>query len=136
MDDIPERLRHLAQFLPRLEAPGFDFGHWDGGETQPDGSITMPYYVFSDQARELIAALPVMPGFAWPEWMKSEEAQMLVADHARIAEASADQLVKLTTAIVRSDRFTEGSILGAFESGLLVAIARRAQVLAASPETT
>lgn len=106
--DIPERLRHLAQFLPRLEAPGFDFGHWDGGEAQPDGSITMPYYVCSDQARELIEALPVLPGFAWPEWMETTEAQMLVADHARIAEASADQLVKLTTAIVRSDRFTEG----------------------------
>lgn len=119
-----------------LEAPDFDFGHWDGGETLPDGSITLPYYVFSDRARELIAALPVTPGFNWPEWMKTEEAQGLVADHERIAKASADQLVKLTTSIVRSDRFTEGSIAGAFESGLLEAIIRRAQVLAASPETT
>ena len=113
-----------------LEVPGFDFGHWGGSETQPDGSITMPYYVFSAQAQELIAALPVTPSFSWPEWIKTPEAQMLLADHARIAEASADQLVKLTTAIVRSDRFTEGSIVGAFESGLLTAIVRRAQVLA------
>lgn len=88
----------------------------------------MPYYVLSAQARELIAALPV--------WMKTEEAQALIGDHERIAEASADQLVKLTTAIVRSDRFTEGSIAGAFESGLITAICRRAAVLtgAWSPE--
>ncbi len=91
----------------------------------------MPYYVFSDQARELIAALPVTPGFAWRDWIGIEEARTLLADPARIAEASADQLVKMTTAIVRSDRFTEGSIAGAFESGLLEAIVRRAKVLAA-----
>jgi hypothetical protein len=35
----------------------------------------------------------------------------------------------LLTAIVRSDRFVEGSIEGAFESGLLAAICRRAAVL-------
>jgi len=92
----------------------------------------MPYFVFSDQARELIAALPVTPGFAWPDWTRTEEAQTLIADHARIAEASADQLVKLTTAIVRSDRFTEGSIAGAFKSGLLAAIVRRAKLLTAT----
>ena len=35
----------------------------------------------------------------------------------------------LLTAIIRSDRFTEGSIAGAFESGLLARIARRAASL-------
>lgn len=89
----------------------------------------MPYYEFSTRALELIAALPVTMGFRWPDWIKTAEAQALIADHARISEASADQLVKLTTAIVRSDRFSEGSIAGAFESGLLTAIARRARVL-------
>lgn len=128
-----DQIRRLAAWLPAIDGPGFDFGHWDGGETRPDGVITMPYYVFSARARELIAALPVTMGFNWPDWMKMEEAQALVADHARIAEASADQLVKLTTAIVRSDRFTEGSIVGAFESGLIGAIARRAAVLTGSP---
>lgn len=123
------QLRGLASWPAVLEATSFDFGHWEGGETRPDGVITMPYYVFSTRARELISALPVTPGFNWPDWMKTEEAQALVADHARIAAASADQLVKLTTAIVRSDRFTEGSIAGAFKSGLISAIARRAAVL-------
>jgi hypothetical protein len=131
LDDTEERIRRLGQFLPRMEL-GFDFGHWAGGETQADGSITMPYYVFSEQASELIAALPVVPGFAWPDWVGSPEAQSLLTDHARIEEATAEQLAKLTTAIVRSDRFTEGSIAGTFESGLLAAIVRRARALTVS----
>ncbi len=94
-----------------------------------DGSTQMPYYEFSAEARELISRLPVTP-FDWPSWMKTDEAQRLVRDHGAIATASADQLVKLTTAVVRSDRFTEGSVAGAFESGLLAAIARRAATLA------
>ena len=38
-------------------------------------------------------------------------------------------MAMLLTAIVRSDRFVEGSIEGAFQSGLLAAICRRAAVL-------
>jgi len=37
----------------------------------------------------------------------------------------------LLTAIVRSDRFVEGSIEGAFRSGLLARISRRAEALLA-----
>jgi hypothetical protein len=35
---------------------------------------------------------------------------------------------------VRSDRFTEGSLAGAFESGLLTAILRRAKALSVEQE--
>jgi uncharacterized protein DUF6508 len=53
-------------------------------------------------------------------------------------ERDRDQLAWLLTAIIRSDRFVEGSIAGAFESGLLARIARRAAVLLAegSPDGT
>jgi hypothetical protein len=45
--------------------------------------------------------------------------------------ASPDDLARLLTAIVRSDRFVEGSLVGAFESGLLTRIAQRAAALLA-----
>jgi hypothetical protein len=45
------------------------------------------------------------------------------------AIATPDQLTELLTAIIRSDRFVEGSIAGAFDSGLLGRIACRAAVL-------
>ena len=51
------------------------------------------------------------------------------SDPEAVAAATPEQLAWLLTAIVRSDRFVEGSIEGAFESGLLARIARRAAAL-------
>jgi hypothetical protein len=115
--DWVEYLRKLAPFLPVLEAGTFDFGHWDGGQ-----------YVFSKQALDLIAAMPVHT-FDWTKWISTPEAQAMLGDHANIATAMPDQLVKLATSLVRSDRFNEGSLAGAFDSGLLTAIVRRASLL-------
>ena len=125
-----ERLRRLAGWLPRLESADFQLGKWAGGERQSDGTITMPYYELSAEGREFVGALPVEP-FAWPEWLETDEGRRLVHDPAAVAHANAQQLIKLTTAIVRSERFGEGSIEGAFESGLLTAITGRARELSA-----
>ena len=127
-----DQLRRLATWLPALQAPDFDFGHWAGGDKRPDGTITMPYYEFSDQAEKLRATLPIAVGFDWRTWMTTDRAQAFVKDHRQVASATPDELLKLTTAIVRSDRFTEGSIAGAFESGLLLEVVRRAATLIGS----
>ena len=50
--------------------------------------------------------------------------------HGRVAHATAEQLTKLSTSLVRGDRFSEGTLAWAFESGLLLAIVRRAAALA------
>ncbi len=121
-------LRKLAPYLPALESGTFDFGHWETETTGADGSVIPPHYVFSQQALDLISAMPVHP-FDWTKWMATPEAQALVANHANIASATPDQLVRLATSLVRSDRFTEGSLAGAHESGLLTEIVRRANIL-------
>jgi Family of unknown function (DUF6508) len=77
----------------------------------------------------------VIAGFEWQPWLASGPGARLRDDRAAVSEATADDLAKLLTAIIRSDRFVEGSLAGAFESGLLAAIASRARVLAAELET-
>ena len=57
------------------------------------------------------------------------EGRTLRDDPDSLEAASPMQLAQLITAIVRSDRFVEGSIEGAFESGLLARIARRSEAL-------
>jgi hypothetical protein len=126
-----DRLRRLAAWLPGLEA-GLDFGRWTGGEKRPDGSITMPYYAFSPVAMDLLRDLPVIV-FDWPAWMETDEARGLLADYSRVDGATREQLFRLTTALVRGDRFGEGTLAWAFESGLLLAIVRRAAALAGAP---
>ena len=52
-----------------------------------------------------------------------------LGDPTRVASASADDLARLLTTLVRGDRFADGTLAHAHESGLLRAIARRAEVL-------
>ena len=125
-----ERLRLLGEWADRLAAPDFDFGHWVKSEQRADGAWSMPYFDFSTEALEFLQAAPIEV-FAWPDWMETEEAQRLLADHSAIAEATDDQLVKLMTALVRGDRFGEGTLANSYDSGLLAAIAQRARVLGA-----
>jgi len=58
-------------------------------------------------------------------WMGTPAAQELRDDPGRVETASLLELAQLLTAIHRGDRFMEGNIAGAFESGLIVRIVRR-----------
>ena len=75
----------------------------------------------------------VVAGFDWRTWLARDEGRALRDDPDAVATATSDQLARLVTAIVRSDRFVEGSIAGAFESGLLARVSRRAQALLDEP---
>ena len=98
----------------------------------------MPYFTFGPTAEAFTSAVArggwMMMGFDWMTWLGTDDGQALRDRPETIAAASVDDLAKLITAIVRSDRFVEGSTVGAFESGLLARIARRAAVLLAESE--
>ena len=128
---MPVDFQALAEQLPALESPDFAHGTWAGGTESADGSLSMPYFEYSDEALAVIRSMPIEV-FDWTAWMATDEARDLLADYSRIATATPEQLRKLTTALVRGDRFNEGTLAWAFESGLITAIARRAADLVAS----
>ena len=129
-------LRALAELAPVLGAPDADFGRWF---TPPprDGVLSMGWYEFGPAGEAFRAATGgwVLAGFDWRAWLETEEGSALREPDA-VAAATPEQLAMLLTAIVRSDRFVEGSIEGAFESGLLAATCRRAAVLLESEAWT
>ena len=123
-----ERLRLLAALVPILESADADFGTWE--EPPAVGGVQhLPYFTFgpaADAFRDAVARGGwVVVGFDWRSWLETAEGQALRERQDAVATATTDQLARLLTAIVRSDRFVEGSIAGAFESGLLARIARR-----------
>jgi RimJ/RimL family protein N-acetyltransferase len=128
------RLRALARWAPELETLGGSAGTWAGGEADADGVIRMPYVVLSERilafTREMTALGWIHP-FDWPAWAGSPAGRRYLEDSSRIGDAPADDLGRLLTTIVRSDRFSEGEVLAAAESGVLAAIARRAATLLA-----
>jgi ADP-ribosylglycohydrolase len=131
---LVDRLRELAGIVPVLESAGeSDFGSWTASTTE-GGVTNLPYYTFGPAGEAFLAAVArggwVFP-FDWGAWLGTEEGKALKDDREAAARATPLALARLLTAIVRSDRFSEGSIAGAFESGLLAAIARRATALLA-----
>ncbi|HEX6128986.1 MAG TPA: DUF6508 domain-containing protein [Candidatus Limnocylindria bacterium] len=128
---LPERLRLLARHLDALERPGFSFGAWEPSHTDRDGAIHLNVYRFSPEAEAFLADVRAggwVTPFDWPAWLQSPEGSAL-RDPEGVARAEPEDLARLLTAILRSERFTDGSIAGAYESGLLTAIVRRAREL-------
>lgn len=130
---MAERLQALAELVPVLASEDADFGHWEA-PPPVDGVHQMPYFVFgptADAFRSAVGRGGWIVVFDWMTWLQTDAGQALRDRREALDAASADDLAKLLTAIVRSDRFVEGSIAGAFESGLLTRIAQRAAALLA-----
>ena len=133
-----ERLRAIADFLPIFEAPGFQFGHWTASVETAPRMFTAGYYTLGDDAMAFVKAAAahgwVVFGFDWMAWAPTPEAQQLVHDETAMAQATPDQLAHLLTTCIRSDRFSEGALGEAFDSGLLTRILRRAAMLLGEQE--
>ena len=121
-----ESMQALAEFLPKFEAPGFEFGDWESGWFSP-----------SRDALDFISACYELgwmkPNFDWPTWMGTEEASRLRDDSAALEQATPEQLSRVLTVLIRQDRFCDGALGAAFESGLLVGIVRRIADMADCP---
>lgn len=128
--DLYPRLAAIVAFLPELESPEFTLGTWAGGERLSDGSISMPYYELSPRGQALVTALGAwVEPFDWMTWLRSADGQALTDDPSRMARATPEDLSRLLTAVVRSERFGDGNLEGALRSGLLLRVARRAAAL-------
>jgi hypothetical protein len=121
--------RHLATF----EGPGFSFGSWEPARTGEDGVTVLGWHEPSPEAQAFLddvrAGGWVAP-FDWPTWASGPEGRALLGHPEAVARASADDLRRLLTTYVRAERFGDGTLESAFASGMLVAIMRRAAVLA------
>ena len=129
-----EGLAELARFLPEFERPDFRAGEWRGGELLSDHTYSARYVAYGDIVQSFIETAYrhgwVSADFDWPAWAQSPAAARLRDDQRALDNATARDLGRLLTVGIRQDRFVEGALLDAFESGLIVRIARRARILA------
>ncbi len=128
-----EKLLALAAYLPIVEAANFTAGKMVFPPDTPDGVSRFPYAAPSDpvsQFFEMAYEKNWVVSFDWMEWINSHEAKELFAEDGRaISRASTEQLSKMLTTCVRRERFSEGSLIADFESGLMARIIRRADAL-------
>ena len=130
-----ERLRRLARHLAAFEEMGFQLGRWEPARRREDGVVVMGWFVPGPEAEAFFAdAGAWVTPFDWQAWLETDEGRRLSSDPAAVADAGVECLARLLTALVRAQRFNDASWEGAHESGLLVAVMRRAAVLAAALE--
>ncbi|GAA3254398.1 hypothetical protein GCM10020258_12110 [Sphingomonas yabuuchiae] len=126
-------LRNIAAFAPILAAPDFVTGAWTEPRRSAEGVITMAWFDLSEPASAFVAAIAtedVSAHYRKPVDEEARAALMHMAEHpSAIADASIDQIAWILTFQLRADRFSEGALARAFETGLMRAIAERAVVL-------
>ncbi len=107
-------------------------GQWAGGETvrtiTVDGvekPVTqMPYVIYSAAALDVIAkvgALGASQPFDWMAW----DGLNRYPRGRGLEEAPVAESIRMVTAIVRADRFGEGTLLAGFEDGTIMAVIDR-----------
>lgn len=138
---LKEQLTKLGEFAAEFEVPGFVFSEMRGGGSDPrePGVITWPWTEWSDTASKFVEYCYsdgwVSPRANWSEWIRTPEAISLLGDPdhpvpgVKLSRASGAQLVKLLTALIRNERGSDGYLQVAFESGLLLAVVKRAKEL-------
>lgn len=125
-----EHWDEIAAAFDALQADAGEALHWEGGQQVGvrvvDGEerpvVQMPYAVYSPAVERLRSALGalVVP-FAWPQW----EGVQRYRRGRGMAQAPVADAVRMITAVLRSERFTDGSIAGALDDGTLPAAVRR-----------
>ena len=107
----------LIELIPKVESTS-KFGEWAGGEqVEEENCIESPIV---SQFLDIVYGLPIIINFDWGAW---EEGRKIASnDDFDYDTLDLPAKCKLITSIVRSDRFCEGTLVSAFESGLILRI--------------
>jgi len=112
----------LLALIPEIEKTS-NFGELldegGGGEESTQFSYRIPVPIIS-QFLKIVYALPIVIGFDWGSWSEGRK----IANDKNFDFDTTNLLTKckLITAIVRNNRFCEGALASAFESGLILKI--------------
>jgi Family of unknown function (DUF6508) len=129
-----DQIDSITRFIPTFQKDGFEFSETVEPRQSDDGYWTMGAILYSDDALAFIKACYdnewVFP-FDYATYAQTEEAQQLRDDPGKLAQATDEQLAKVLTIVIRKDRFCEGELDNAFQSGLIMGILKRAERIAA-----
>ena len=112
----------LIELIPKIESTS-RFGELGGGEEDEKGVFVMPYYIHSSivsEFLEIVYDMPIIINFNWGDWREGPE--MLRNKNFNFDTIDLPTKCKMITGIVRSDRFDDGVLVGAFKDGVILRI--------------
>ena len=112
----------LIELIPKVESTS-KFGEWASAEKNEEETIQFPDCIeetIVSQFLDIVYRLPIIISFDWGAWEEGRE----IASNDDFDHDTLDlpTKCKLITAIVRNNRFCDGVLVSAFESGLILRI--------------
>jgi len=112
----------LLVLIPEIERTT-TFGKMAGGGKDENGFIQMPYCVQAPIVSQFVKVaydIPIVIKFDWSAW---DEGREILGDETFDYDSiGLFAKCKLFTAILRNDRFCDGALVSAFESGVILKI--------------
>lgn len=109
----------LVDINTRIQSHKGAWGKSQGGDTDQDGVMQMPYWVSDPLVTEFVTymyASELIVNFDWSAWDKGRE-WYKSTDKTKYDTLDIPTALKLLTAVIRNDRFSDGALVSAFESG-------------------
>lgn len=103
----------------RVQSHEGSWGKTQNGETDENGVIQMPFWVSDPLISEFVAFFygnELIVNFKWSEWDEGRD-WYKNSDESKYDALDVPTTLKLLTAVIRNDRFSDGALVGAFESG-------------------
>ena len=118
----------LFNMLPEIREKK-RFGKLVGSKKMPDGNLSLPFWLEDEIVSRFFNAaymLGIVKVFDWASWQ--EGIDILNDSEADFNGYDFDTLCKLVTLIVRGDKFCEGYLINAFETGSMTRIIEALQI--------
>ena len=106
------------------------FGEMKASETIEPGVSTLPYWVQSKVVGDFVSMayeMDILPSFDWPDWQEGRD--IMNKPNPDFGQLDAVTLCKLLMALIRADRFSDGSLVICFEDGVIQKILRALKTL-------
>jgi hypothetical protein len=129
LKELPDHLKTLTTaqwnalfaFIPEIESTEV-FGNIGGGERLEDERFTSPYWIQAEIVEKTsneLFKLNILPVYDWTTW---NEGRSLLNDDTDFKTLDVILLCKLLTIVYRLDRFSDGTIVHYFTSGVILKI--------------
>lgn len=117
-----EEWNQLLNLIPEIEKTD-NFGKPGGLKKYKDGTVSFPFYIHTEIVNQFVKIAydtGIIIPFDWSGW---KQGQVMFRDNDFDFD-SVDVFTKckLITAIVRADRFSDGVLIEAFRSGLILKV--------------
>ena len=117
----------LFDLLPQIKSSK-KFGRLVGSRRMPDGTMSLPFWLEDEIVSKFFNTayfLGIVVVFDWSSW--TEGIDILNNPASDFNQYDLSTLCKLLTIIVRGDKFCEGYLINAFETGTVTKIVEAMQ---------